>query len=69
MLSAGLVGREDGESVGVTVGTGEAVGAGVTVGTGEAVGVGVTAGAALFDETPLFQTNFFPDFMQVNLFP
>jgi len=51
MLSAGLVGREDGESV------------------GDAVGVGVTAGAALFDATPLFQTNFFPDFMQVNLFP
>ena len=39
------------------------VGVGVGVGVGDGVGVGLTA-------TPLFQTNFFPDLMQVKvLFP
>jgi hypothetical protein len=46
------------------------VGVGVGVGTAEGVGVGVETfvGAAL-TTTPLFHTNFFPCFMQVNLRP
>ena len=55
--------------VGVTVGSGEGVDVGVGEGVGVAVGAGVFAGDAFFFTTPLFQTNFFPDFMQVNLFP
>ena len=39
---------------------------GVTTGAGVGVGVAVGLAATL---TPLFQTNFFPDFMQVYLIP
>ena len=52
------------------VGFTEGVGVGVGEGEGEGVGVGEDVGvcvalAATF--TPLLQTNFFPDFMQVYL--
>ena len=46
---------------GVGVGVGDGVGVGVGVGDG--VGVGVGVGDA--NLTPLLQTNFFPDLMQV----
>ena len=49
--------------VGVGVGVGVAVGVGVGVGVGVAVGVAVGVGFLM--ATPLFQTNFLPDLMQV----
>jgi hypothetical protein len=63
--------------VGVEVGVGVGVGSGVGVGVGVAVGVGSTGlntgfGTGLgatFTVTPLFQTSFVPDLIQVNFFP
>ena len=61
-------------TVSVCIGVGLAEGDAIVV----VVGVGLTEGDALavaigvkvdLISTPLFQTNFFPDFMQVNLFP
>ena len=43
-----------------------AVGVGLTEGDALAVAIGVEVDLI---STPLFQTNFFPDLMQVNLFP
>jgi hypothetical protein len=51
-------------SITIVVGVTTGAGSGVTTGAGVAAGVGL---AATF--TPLFQTNFFPDFMQVYLIP
>jgi hypothetical protein len=51
----------------VAVGVGVGVGVGVSVGVG--VGVGEGVGVAFLTATPLFQTNFFPDLMQVYLIP
>ncbi len=45
------------------------VGVGVAVGVGVGVGVDVGAGVGLATATPLFQSNFLPDLMQVNVFP
>ena len=47
--------------------TADGVGVGVAVGVG--VGVGVGFGAAALIATPLFQTSFDPDLMQVNFLP
>ena len=58
-----------GVGVGVAVGVGVGVGVGSGVGDGEGVGVGVTTGAGFLIATPLFQTSFVPDLMQVNFFP
>ena len=58
-------------STGLTVGVGVGVGVGVAVGvgsTGLKTGFGDGFGAALI-ATPLFQTSFAPDLMQVNFFP
>ena len=65
--------------VGVGVGVAERVGFGVAVGVaggvgtgvGEADGAGTTVGigAGVETFTPLLQTSFFPDFMQVYLYP
>ena len=60
-LVDGGVATVDGVGLGVEVGVGVAEG----VGAGVATGVGV----GLETATPLFQTNFFPDLMQVNFFP
>jgi hypothetical protein len=59
------------EGVGVAEGEGVAEGVGVAEGEGVAEGFGVAEGdgAGLETSTPLFQTNFFPDLMQVNFFP
>ena len=54
---------EVGIEVGDEVGDGE--GDGDEVGVGEGVGVGDGS----FTTTPLFQTNFLPDLMQVNFLP
>jgi hypothetical protein len=52
------------------VGFGDTTGVGVGVTTGAGVGEGVAAGFGLAATlTPLFQTNFFPDFTQVYLIP
>jgi hypothetical protein len=56
-----------GLGVGVAVGVG--VGEGVAVGVGEGVAVGVGEGVAFLTAMPLFQTNFFPDLIQVYLIP
>jgi hypothetical protein len=68
------------DKVGTTgVGVGIGIGIGVDVGVGSGVGVGVGStglntgfgdgfGAALI-ATPLFQTSFVPDLMQVNFLP
>ena len=48
-------------------GVGEVDGLGVGVGKGEVVGV--ETGAAVFIGTPLFQTFFLPDLIQVNVLP
>jgi len=45
------------------------VGVGVGVGVGVDVTVGVGFGAAALIATPLFQTSFVPDLMQVNFLP
>ncbi len=62
-----------GVGVGVGVGVNVGVGVGVGVADGEGVGVGVTVGVATgvggLMATPLFQTSFLPDLMQVNFFP
>ena len=42
---------------------------GVGVGVGVGVDVAVGAGVGFFTTTSLFQTNFLPDLMQVNLLP
>ena len=54
---------------GVGVGIGVGVGVGVGIGVGVGVGVGEGISVAFFTATPLFQTNFFPDLMQVYLIP
>ena len=65
----------EGVGVGVGVGVGSSVGGGVGVGDGdgdgdgEGVGVGVATGAGFFIATPLFQTSFVPDLIQVNFLP
>jgi hypothetical protein len=65
--------RTIGAGVGVGVGDGSGVGVGVGVGSGvgDAVGVavGVATGVGGLIATPLFQTSFLPDLMQVNFFP
>ncbi len=60
-----------GGKVGVGVGVGVEVGVGVGsgVGDGVGVGVGVATGEGFLTATPLFQTSFVPDLMQVNFFP
>ena len=50
-------------NVGEGEGVGVAVGEGVGVAVGE--GVGVAVGEGFTTPTPLFQTNFFPDLMQM----
>ena len=54
-----------GEALGVALG----VGFGVSNTFGEVLGVGIAVGIGfgVFTFTPLFQINFFPDLMQVNL--
>jgi len=68
-----IIGAEVGVGVGVGVGIGIGVGVGIGVGSGvgdgEGVGVGVTTGVGFLITTPLFQTSFVPDLMQVNLMP
>ena len=61
------VGVGVGVGAGAGVGVGEGVGVGSGVGVGE--GVGVATGEGLLTATPLFQTSFVPDLMQVNFFP
>ena len=51
------------------MGAGVGVGVGVGVAVGVGVGVGEGIGVAFFTATPLFQTNFFPDLIQVYLIP
>ena len=63
----GVHGLTVGVGVGVGVGTGEGVGVGV--GSGVGVSVGVATGEGFLIATPLFQTSFVPDLMQVNFFP
>jgi hypothetical protein len=58
-----------GVGVGVGIGIGVDVGVGSGVGDGEGVGVGVATGEGFLTTTPLFQTSFVPDLMQVNFFP
>jgi len=41
----------------------------VGVGVSEGVGVGIGVGVGDFTDTPLLQTNFFPDLAQVYFFP
>ena len=61
------VGAGDAEAIGV--GFGEGVGVGSAKGVGVGAGVGVTTGAGFLTATPLFQTSFVPDFIQVNFLP
>ncbi len=63
--------RTIGAGVGVGVGDGSGVDVGVGVGVGSGIGVaiGVTTGVGGLMATPLFQTSFEPDFMQVNFLP
>ena len=61
------IGAGVGVGVGVTVGVGVGVGSGD--GDGDGVGVGVTTGVGFLIATPLSQTSFDPDLMQVNFFP
>ncbi len=60
-----------GVGVGVGVGSGVDVGEGVSNDDGSGVGiaVGVATGVGGLIATPLFQTSFEPDFIQVNFFP
>ena len=75
MLSAGLVGLEDGVGEGDVVGIGAGVGVGVATGVGVGVGsTGLKTGlrfgfAAALTATPLFHTSLVPDLTQVNFFP
>jgi hypothetical protein len=55
--------------VGVGVGVGEGVELGVGVGIGVDIELGVGVGVGFLIATPLFQTNFFPFFMQVYFLP
>jgi hypothetical protein len=45
------------------------VGVGDASGVGVGVGVGVATGEGFLTATPLFQTSFVPNLMQVNFFP
>lgn len=58
-----------GVDVGEGVGVGGGVGVGVGVGLGAGVGIGLGVGVAFLTTTPLFQSNFFPDLMQVYFLP
>lgn len=51
------------------VGVGEGVELGVGVGIGVDIELGVGVGVGFLIATPLFQTNFFPFFMQVYFLP
>jgi len=55
--------------LGVGEGVGVGVGVGIGVGVGELNGVGEGVELAFLTTTPLLQTNFFPDLIQVNFFP
>ena len=56
--------------VGVGLGVGVGVGVGTAVVLGDEVGVGVVGAVGVRTTTvPLFQTNLFPDLMQVYFFP
>ena len=57
------------EELGVGVGEGVEFGVGVGVGVDIELGVGVGVGVGFLIATPLFQTNFFPFFMQVYFLP
>ena len=57
------------ESFRSEISSGVGVGDGDAVGEAEAVGVGVGVGVGFFTATPLFHTDFFPDFTQVNFLP
>ena len=57
------------EVIGVGVGEGVGVGVGEGVGVDIELGVGVGVGVGFLIATPLFQTNFFPFFMQVYFLP
>ena len=63
------VGVGVGVGAGVGVGEGVGVGSGDGVGDGEGGGGGVATGEGFLIKTPLFQTSFVPDLMQVNFFP
>ncbi len=65
------MGGVQGLTVGVGVGDGDGEGVGIEVGSGVGVGVGVgvATGVGFLIRTPLFQTSFAPDLMQVNFFP
>jgi hypothetical protein len=68
IIGAG-VGVGVGVGVGIGVGVRVGIGVGSGVGDGEGVGVGVATGVGFLTTTPLFQTSFVPDLMQVNFFP
>ena len=55
--------------MGVGVGVGVGDGVGVGEGVGVRVGVGEGVGVTFLTATPLFQTNFLPDLIQVYLIP
>ena len=63
------VGVGVGAGVGVGVGVGVGIGSGIGDGEGVGVGVGIATGEGFLIATPLFQTSFVPDLMQVNFFP
>ena len=60
---------------GLTLGVGVGVGVGVGIGDGSGVGIGVATGDGVATgngfgiATPLFQTSFVPNLMQVNFLP
>ena len=58
-----------GVGVGVEIGVGVSVGIGSGVGVGVGVATGVVTGEGFLIATPLFQTSFVPDLMQVNFLP
>ena len=58
-----------GLTLGVGVGVGVGVGDGSGVGIGVATGDGVATGNGFGIATPLFQTSFVPDLIQVNFLP
>jgi hypothetical protein len=55
--------------VGVGIGVGVDLVVGVGVGIGVVIELGVGVGVGFLIATPLFQTNFFPFFMQVYFLP
>lgn len=65
------MGGVHGLTVGVGVGDGDGEGVGIEVGSGVGVGVGVgvATGSGFLIATPLFQTSFVPDLIQVNFLP